>query len=144
VRNLLILKILLLVSAPPSPLRPRQLPCLPTPRPGSAFRTAAASTLSVPTYRSNTETEFWKNKTFVRPNWISMRFFPHDSRSRIPCVYPAAVRTERRTARLRRKSVRWEGVGSRSHQDLGAGWNAVSYFAWVNTAHGTAGNLPTS
>jgi hypothetical protein len=34
VRNLLILKTLLLVSAPPSPLRPRQLPCLPTPRPG--------------------------------------------------------------------------------------------------------------
>jgi hypothetical protein len=35
VRNLLIIKILLLVAAPPSPLRPRQLPWLPTPRPGS-------------------------------------------------------------------------------------------------------------
>jgi hypothetical protein len=30
------IKILLIVAVPPSPLRPRQLPCLPTPRPGSA------------------------------------------------------------------------------------------------------------
>jgi hypothetical protein len=35
VRNLLIIKILLLVAAPPFPLHPRQLPCLPTPHPGS-------------------------------------------------------------------------------------------------------------
>jgi hypothetical protein len=51
VSNLLILKILLLVAATQSPLRPRQLPCLPTPRPDSVLREDNTLQVRIQIYR---------------------------------------------------------------------------------------------
>jgi hypothetical protein len=63
-RKLLILNILLLVAAPPSPLRPRQLPCLPTPRPGSARHFILTESGKFCTARSDTS----KSSTIMQAN----------------------------------------------------------------------------